>query len=204
MSFKKHFTTLFLDIGGVLLTNGWDHITRKRAAQHFGLDYDEMNGRHSIAFDTYETGKMTLDEYLNEIIFYYPRPFSKEAVKHYMFEQSTALPNMLPFILQLKERYRLKVIAVSNEGQELMVHRTQKFHLKELFDCFICSGFVHLRKPDIAIYQLALDIAQVNPSEVFYIDDRELLTSVATKMGIHSIHHTQFHHTEHQINQLFQ
>jgi hypothetical protein len=33
----RAITTLFIDIGGVLLTNGWDHLSRKLAAKKLGM-----------------------------------------------------------------------------------------------------------------------------------------------------------------------
>jgi putative hydrolase of the HAD superfamily len=53
-------TTLFLDIGGVLLTDGWDHHARKRAAINFKLEWAEMEERHSLNFGILEAGKLTL------------------------------------------------------------------------------------------------------------------------------------------------
>ncbi len=32
-------TTLFLDVGGVLLTDGWSHCVRKRAAMKFTMEW---------------------------------------------------------------------------------------------------------------------------------------------------------------------
>lgn len=191
-------TTLFLDVGGVLLTNGWDHRMRERAAQQFNLDYKEMESRHALTFDTYEIGKISLDVYLNRAVFYEPRSFSKEAFKEFMFAQSQAYPDMINLIREIKDQYHLKVVVVSNEGRELMEHRIQKFHMKEFVDIFVCSSFVHLRKPDEDIYRLALDMAQVHPQEVIYIDDRPLLAEISRQLGFHAIWHTQVDQT-HQL-----
>ena len=111
---------------------------------------------------------------------------------------------MIPLMLEMKQRYKLKVVALSNEGKELMEHRIHRFHLKQLFDFFICSSFVQMRKPDPAIYELALNTASVKPQEVIYIDDREILISIGRKMGMHAIHHTQFHLTERALQQLME
>src|SRR5689334_24877355 len=119
MMSSSPITTLFLDIGGVLLTNGWDHNSRKRAAETFGLDYEEMNERHHLTFDTYEEGKLSLDEYLDRVVFYRERPFTRESFRDFMFGQSRPLPEMIDLVCRLKSLYRLKVAAVSNEGREL-------------------------------------------------------------------------------------
>ncbi len=192
---ESFYTTLFLDVGGVILTNGWDHHMREHAAQHYHLDYSEMNARHALTFDTYEIGKITLDDYLQRVVFYEPRQFSKEEFKEFMFNQSQAYSEMIDFIKELKSHYSLKIIVVSNEGRELMMNRIERFHLKELVDFFICSCFVHLRKPDEEIYRMALDFAQVPPQKVIYLDDRLMLVEIGRKMGMQAIQHTSLEQT---------
>ena len=182
-------STLFLDIGGVLLTNGWDNDISKNAADKFGLDYDVMNERHHLTFDTYEEGKLSLDEYLNRIVFYQERPFSREEFKAFMYAQSQPFPDMIELVRRLKSHYRLQVAAVSNEGRELTEYRVHQFKLGTIIDFFISSSFVHYRKPDADIYRIALDIAQVNPTQVVYIDDRPMFVEVAQSLGILGIIH---------------
>jgi len=188
-------TALFLDVGGVLLTNGWDRSMRKRAAETFHLDPAEMDERHHLTFDTYELGKLSLDEYLNRMVFYRDRPFSMEEFKAFMFAQSQPFPHTIDLVCNLKEIYRLRVAVVSNEGRELTTYRIQKFGLGAFVDFFIASSFVHFRKPDADIYRIALDIAQVPIEEVLYIEDRLMFVEVAQGMGIRSIHHTGFEST---------
>lgn len=195
-------TTLFLDIGGVLLTNGWGHESRRLAAETFGLDYAEIDERHHLTFDTYEEGKLSLDDYLQRVVFYKKRPFTLQTFKQFMFDQSRPLPDMLPMLTRLKNRHHLKVAAVSNEGRELTEHRIHQFNLTALFDAFIVSSFVHIRKPDIDIYRLALDVAQAQPEQVVYIDDRAMLVDVARSLDIHGIHHTSHAATRHALAQL--
>ena len=190
MTATSPITTLFLDIGGVLLTNGWDHNIRTRAAEKFSLDYEEMNERHHLTFDTYEEGKLSLDEYLNRVVFYDERSLSREEFKAFMFAQSQPFPGMIELVSQLKNQYCLQVAAVSNEGRELSVYRVQQFKLGTFIDFFISSCFVHYRKPDADIYRIALDIAQVSQQQVIYIDDRAMFVEVAQRLGINGILHT--------------
>ena len=185
-------STLFLDVGGVLLTNGWDRKARARAADKFGLDLEAVNDRHHLNFDTYEQGKQSLDEYMKRVIFYEPRTFSTDTFRQFMLDQSQRLPHMIEFVTALKHRYKLKIAVVSNEGRELTLHRVKKFQLGDFVDFFIFSSFVHLRKPDPDIFSLALDIAQVPPAEVVYLDDRELFVSVAQGLGVRGIHHRDY------------
>ncbi len=198
---SAEITAFFLDIGGVLLENGWDLAKRRRAAETFALDPDEMNERHHLTFDTYEEGKLSLDEYLDRIVFYEKRSFTRDDFKAFMFRTS-AYPNMLDFARRLKSRYGLKTAVVSNEGRELAVRRIIDFNFPAFVDFFIVSSFVHLRKPDEDIYRLALDIAQVPPEKVVYLDDRAMFVEVARKLGIRGIHHTGYESTLEQLEAL--
>lgn len=193
---NSKITTLFLDIGGVLLTNGWDRNIRLHAAEKFGLDPEEMNERHHLTFDTYEAGKLSLDEYLNRIVFYQERSFSREDFKKFMYDQSKPFPEMIEWMRGLKICYNLKIAAVSNEGRELAAYRVQKFKLGTFIDFFISSCFVHYRKPDEDMYRIALDISQVQPEQVIYIDDRGMFVEVAHGLGITGITHTNYETTK--------
>jgi len=191
---KRDFsvTTLFVDIGGVLLTNGWDRNARKLAAQEFDLDIEEMEERHHLTYDTYEEGKLTIEEYLKRLVFYQERSFSIDQFREFMFKQSKTFPEMIKLVRQLKVKYGLKVAVISNEGRELTVYRIQKFNLNEFVDFFISSCFVHFRKPDVDIFRMALDIAQVSPQHVLYIEDRQMFIKVAEDLGILGMHHVDF------------
>jgi len=182
-------TTLFLDIGGVLLNNGWDGQMRRLAAQHFDLDYEELNERHHLIFDSYEKGQLSLEDYLERIVFYRQRSFSPAEFRAFMYAQSRACPEMIELIRRLKARYLLKIVAVSNEGRELNAHRIESFDLTTVIDFFVSSCYVHLRKPDPAIFRMALDMTQVTLDQVIYLDDREMFIDVAKSLGIHGILH---------------
>jgi putative hydrolase of the HAD superfamily len=185
-----NITTLFLDIGGVLLTNGWGRGSRKLAAETFHLDFDDIEERHHLTFDTYEEGKLSLDEYLQRVVFNRERAFTCEQFKSFMFDQSRPLPEMIALVKNIKARNRLKIAAVNNEGRELSLHRIRTFRLDSFIDLFVSSCFVHFRKPDADIYHMALDIAHAQKEETLYIDDRLLFVEVARGFGINGIHHT--------------
>ncbi len=193
---KADITTLFLDVGGVLLTNGWDRKMRARAAELFNLDYDEMNERHHLTFDTYEQGKLSLETYLNRVVFYEERHFTRGEFKEFMYAQSREFPEMIDLICSLKARYRLKIAAVSNEGRELTQFRIKKFALTEFIDFFVASSFVHIRKPDEDIFRIALDLSNASPKEVLYVDDRAMFVEVAESLGFKGIHHKNYESTK--------
>jgi putative hydrolase of the HAD superfamily len=195
-------STVFLDIGGVLLTNGWDHHMRQKAAEKFNLDYEDLNERHHLTFDTYEEGKLSLDQYLTRVIFYKQRPFSRNEFRDFMFKQSEPYPDMIEMIRDLQARYHLRVGAISNEGRELTVYRIREFRLAEFMDFFVSSCFVHYRKPDEDIYRIALDISQAKPEHSVYIEDRPMFVDVAGGLGINGIVHTGFDTTRQALEKL--
>jgi len=186
------FTTLFVDVGGVLLTNAWGHVARHRAVEHFGLDQETLNRRHYSVFTLYEEGKLSLDDYLKRTVFYEDRPFSQEDFKDFMLAQSEACPQMIELVRDLKARHGLKVVAVSNVGWELAAHRIEKFGLKAFIDLFIFSCFVRCRKPDPDIYYMALDIAQVSPEAVVYVEEQPMFVEAAKSVGIRAIQHLSY------------
>ena len=190
---------LFLDVGGVLLTDGWDHHARKRAAAHFKLELAELEGRHHLTFDTYEEGKLTLEEYLGRVVFYQKRSFTPAQFRRFMFAQSKPYPEMIELIRKLKAKYGLKIAVVSNEARELNVYRIRKFKLAGFVDSFVSSCFVHIRKPDAEIFRLALDIAQAQARQAIYIENTPMFVQVAEGLGMQSIHHTDYRSTFAQL-----
>jgi putative hydrolase of the HAD superfamily len=191
----REVTALFLDIGGVLLSNGWDHHARKRAARNFNLEWAEMEERHHLTFEAHEEGKITLDEYLARVVFYQKRPFTRAQFRQFMYAQSTAYPEMIELVTRLKARYGLKIAVVSNEAREVNAYRIRKFKLDGFVDAFISSCFVHVRKPDAEIFRLALDIVQASVRQVVYIENTPMFVEVAESLGIPSILHTDYRST---------
>jgi len=186
---SKTISTLFLDIGGVLLSNAWGHQSRQKAAKTFGIDYAEMDVLHDFIFNVYEMGKLTLDEYLDTVVFNHARDFTKDDFKAFMFAESVELPEMLHWFKEWKQHCGFRVISINNEAKELNDYRIKKFGLHQCFDAFISSCEVGMRKSDPGIYLLAMGIAQVSPKECVYFDDRLMLAQAAQKHGIQSFHH---------------
>lgn len=188
-------SALFIDIGGVLLTNGWDHLARKRAARHFNLIWAEMDQRHRLVFETHEEGKLTLEEYLGWVVFYEKRPFTRSQFRNFMFDQSRPYPKMVQLITQLKRQLGLKVVVISNESRAVNAYRVRKFKLDQLADIFISSCFVGMRKPDVEIFRLALDLAQTPIRQVAYIDNTPMFVQIAESLGMRGVLHTDYNST---------
>ena len=195
MQQRNPITCLFLDVGGVLLTNGWDHHARRRAAKHFKLDWDEMEERHSLNFVIYETDKLTLQEYLGWVVFYKKRAFTQAEFWRFMCAQSKPYVEMIELMRLLKAKYGLKVIVISNEARELNDYRIHKFKLDEFVDVFVSSCLVRLHKPDAAIFRLALDIAMTPARQIVYIENTAMFVQIADGLGIHGLLHTDYQST---------
>jgi putative hydrolase of the HAD superfamily len=199
---ENHISTLFLDIGGVLLSDGWDRNSRQKAAKKFELDHDEMEERHHLNFETFELGKMTLKTYLNNVIFYKSRHFSMDEFEIFMQQQSVPYPEMISLFIELKKRYGVKVAVISNEARELNEYRIKKFKLNNFIDFFISSSFVNLRKPDADIFTMALDISQVKANETIYIDNQPLFVKIAEEFGMKGVCHINYNSTVNQLEKL--
>ncbi|MBB2145062.1 HAD-IA family hydrolase [Pedobacter sp. LMG 31464] len=183
---------LFLDIGGVLLSDGWNHTARMQAVEKFGLEPIQFQKDHAVAFPLFENGKLSLDQYLDSVIFNIDCPFSKEEFKQFMFSKSEQLPHFLPWLIEWKKKNNIKIFSINNEGKEFNDYRIKKFGLHECFDAFISSCEVGFSKPDPSIFKLALGIAQEEPQNCLYFDDRAIHVAIAKQMGFNAHVHKSF------------
>ncbi len=183
---------LFLDIGGVLLTDGWNHRSRMHAVEKFGLESIQFQKDHSVAFPLFENGKLTLSQYLDAVIFNVDRSFSKEEFREFMFSKSAVLPDFLPWLIDWKKKNNIKIFSINNEGKEFNDYRIQHFKLHEVFDAFVSSCEVGFSKPDPSIFKLALGIAQEKPENCLYFDDRAIHVAIAKQMGLNAFVHKDF------------
>jgi putative hydrolase of the HAD superfamily len=181
-------TALFWDVGGVILSNGWDRAARAEAAKKFGLDWEDFQDRHELASPAFETGQITLDTYLQRTVFYRKRAFTRDEFIAFMFAQSEEFPESRAVVSALAQTRKYFLATINNEPRELNVRRIEQFNLRREFEAFFSSCFVHIRKPDEAIYRLALEVTQRRPEECLFIDDRALNLECARQMGMRTIH----------------
>lgn len=178
---------IFWDVGGVLLTNAWDHEERAKALEKFQIDAKDFQSRHELLVSSFERGKITLDEYLERTVFYKERSFTVESFRDYMFSLSQPFPEVLKFALALSNSGKYLMGTINNESRELNYYRMERFGLREIFSLFFSSCFVGLRKPERDIYRLALETTQISAESCCFIDDRPLNLECAAKMGIQTI-----------------
>jgi len=181
-------TAVFWDVGGVILSNGWDRAARAEAAKKFGLDWEDFQDRHELASPAFETGQITLDTYLQRTVFYRKRAFTREEFVAFIFAQSEEFPESRAILSALAQTRKYLLATINNEPRELNIRRIEQFNLRREFEAFFSSCFVHIRKPDEAIYRLALEVTQRRPEECLFIDDRALNLESARQMGMRTIH----------------
>jgi putative hydrolase of the HAD superfamily len=180
-------SAVFCDVGGVLLTNGWDHSQRARLVEQFGLDAGDFEGRHQMLIAAFDTGQLDLDQYLDRTIFYRPRAYSKQEVRDFMYAQSEALPDSLALMARLAQARKVFLATLNNESRELNLHRIEKFGLRNYFSVFFSSCYLGVSKPHPQIYRMALDLSQRQAEECVFIDDRSLNLECARQIGMRTI-----------------
>jgi putative hydrolase of the HAD superfamily len=178
---------LLWDVGGVLLTDGWDHRSRAAAVAHYGLDRDEFERRHAASEVDFELGRLDWNGYLDATVFYEPRGFSREEFRTYMLEQSRAHPGAIAAARSLRDVGRYRMAVLNNESRELNEYRIRTFGLTEIFDDFFSSCYTGRRKPDPAAFDLALAVLRHEPGESLFLDDRPENVEAAARLGLRTL-----------------
>jgi putative hydrolase of the HAD superfamily len=181
--------TLFWDIGGVILTNGWDRVSRKEAAEAFHLNWEEFQDRHELSFPAFDSGQLSLDEYLDRTLYYRPRPFTREEFTAFMFAQSREFPESRAILDAVANSGRYFVGAINNEPLELNQYRIEAFHLRRDFAVFFSSCYVRSRKPEELIFRVALGVTQRPAEQCIFIDDRAMNLESPRRLGMNVIHY---------------
>jgi putative hydrolase of the HAD superfamily len=180
-------SAIFWDVGGVLLSNAWDHTQRAAAMAKFHLDEADFCDRHDMLVSSFERGKISLDEYLERTVFYRKRDFSREEFRHFLLSLSQPYPEALELARRLAKSCRYLMATINNESTDLNAYRIEKFGLREIMSVFVSSCYVGLRKPEEGIYRMALELTQKPPEECCFIDDRPLNLESAARLGMHTI-----------------
>jgi len=179
---------VFFDIGGVLGSNGWDREQRRAASERFGLDEDDLQYRHEETVGAFESGDLSLDEYLDVTVFWTTRAFARDEFTRFMFELSVPFPDSIAIVRRLQSGRGIRMATLNNESRELNEYRIRRFGLCELFDVFFSSCWLGVRKPTRAIYERALGMTQTDPHRTLFVDDREQNLAPARALGMQTIH----------------
>jgi putative hydrolase of the HAD superfamily len=182
------FDAILFDVGGVLLTNGWDHCERAIVLDQFRLDRAEFEARHSGPNDAWERDLITAKEYLDETVFYEPRDFSHREFLDAIFAQSKLMPDGgLGILQELAASHKCMLGVLNNEAREPNEYRFKTFGIRDHLKVAFSSCYLGLRKPGSAIYLRALDILGAPPQRVLFIDDRAENAAAAEAVGMRAI-----------------
>lgn len=183
-------SALFCDVGGVFLSNAWDRNSRAKAVQTFHLEREEFDRLHDSAINAFETGQMSLDEYLDRTVFCKPRSFAKDEFRQFVLAQSRPCAESLQLLAAITEKKQYLIGAINNESGDLNRYRIEQFELRKYFTVFFSSCYLGIRKPDERIYRMALEMTQRAASEAVFIDDREENVEGARRVGMHTVRFT--------------
>jgi putative hydrolase of the HAD superfamily len=183
-------THVFFDIGGVLGTNGWDREQRARALQKFGVEEEDFEHRHHQVVSEFETGAISLEEYLDVTVFYTPRLFTREDFELYMLSLSEPNPYTIEIAKHIAAAGRVRLMTMNNESVVLNVHRIDRFGLKEIFQTFLSSCWLGCRKPQRLFFERGLGIAQADAGSSLLVDDRDQNLAPASALGMRTIRFT--------------
>jgi putative hydrolase of the HAD superfamily len=182
------FDVILFDVGGVLLTNGWDHCERAAVLDQFDLDRADFESRHPVPNDAWERDIITADAYLDATVFYQPRKFTHEDFIAALCAQSTPLSDgALGILAELAASHKYMLGALNNEARVPNEYRFRQFGLHRYFDVALSSCHLGLRKPGAEIYRRALDILGRPAERVLFIDDRQENVAAAAALGIRTI-----------------
>ncbi len=189
-----NIANIFFDIGGVLLTDGWNHVSRKKATEQFSLDFEEFEQRHAPLADALDTGQISVNDYIDKIcVFTKDRSFSKSDFYQFMKDQSQPMNDSLALAAALAAQKKYYMGTINNESIELGQYRIDQFKLTDSFEIFCTSGFLGTKKPDSLIFERALQITHKKAAESVFIDDRDENLVAPRKLQMNTI---QFQNVE--------
>lgn len=187
----SEITAIFFDIGGVCLTNGWSDPERQQVVCALGLDFAAFERRHLQVIDAFDYGQISLKDYLDWTVFYKPHPFTPQDFFNEIEQTMAALPETLQIVGELRDAHRYLLATLNNEPREINEYRIQHFGLRDYFSDFFSSCYLGVKKPQLAIFQKALQITQRRPEECLFIDDIEVNVEAARSLGMHTIQFTK-------------
>ncbi len=187
-SVTPKITALYWDIGGVLLTNGWDHHERERVFAQFSIDRDEYEARHPDANERWEKGELSDEDFLARTVFFQERSFTQQQFLEAVRQQSQWLPGGAKQVVEAARAHSgLRMAMLNNESGPLNDYRIESFGLAAYFDGFYSSAYLGMRKPEPKIYQTGLSLLHQRAEQSVFIDDREKNCAAAAAVGMHAI-----------------
>src|SRR5207245_4840284 len=118
-----------------------------------------------LSFPAFDSGLITLNEYLDRTLFFRPRTFTRAEFSAFMFAQSKDYLETRAILDKVTASGKYDIGAINNEPRELTQYRIEAFHRRRNFLVFFSSCYVRTRKPEELIFRIALEVTQRPPEE---------------------------------------
>jgi putative hydrolase of the HAD superfamily len=191
----KGIKNIIFDLGGVILNI--DYQATYKAFEALGVKdftslYSQFKG--SRLFDDLETGRVTNEEFLAEMLKHAPEGTTTEQIMAAWNAMLMDFPlRRLQILQQLRQHYNLYLLSNTNgihmdAFNKILAESRGIPSLGTFFDRTYYSHLIGYRKPEKESYQLVLDENELKPEETLFIDDTLPNIEGATAVGVQTIH----------------
>jgi len=184
---------ILFDLGNVILPFNHYQIAEKlfRFSNRKGVEdpqniFSYLFDLGKGAINDYETGRESSLEFFQDLKEHFQLTLSLEEfipIWNDIFWEDVEVSGI---IRSLKGRKRLGLI--SNTNPLHFEYVLKKFPVVRIFDKWILSHEVGFKKPDVRIFQKAMDWASVEPKKILFIDDMKTHVETAISLGMQGIH----------------
>ena len=193
---KEHIDTIIFDFGGVLINI--DYHRTIDAFKSLGLeDFEERysQANQSSLFNDFETGKLSTQRFVNELLDFLPAGTSPNQVVQAWNAMILDVPTSAVDVLQsLQGKYRIFLLSNTNEIHiPKALNEWNKVTTVDFYDCFdhvYLSHEVGMRKPNEEIFQFVCREQSIVPENALFIDDSAQHLVGAQKAGLQTYHLT--------------
>ena len=181
-------TTLFCDVGGVLIENPWISVSKELGSKYRvarRVVFSELT-RLSKPLDRNQLTLYAFNQQLSESL---ARPIPYAYFEGLLLGPSLRkIPIVWDAVRELKDSAGLSIIALSNMSELVWESLQRKYDIQSLFDDAILSFRHGVIKPDPRIFELALGEARSSPEECLLLDDSKENIRAAKSLGLRTRH----------------
>jgi putative hydrolase of the HAD superfamily len=158
----------------------------------------ERDGKHPLY--ELECGRITEAEFYAQLEAELGGEVSLTRFRDTYFAHLHPNESMIGYMRDLCRR-DVRMALLTNNVREWEPHWRAKIpQIDQIFEVIVDSGFVGMRKPDPAIYELTLErLGDVAAEECVFVDDVDVNCDAAAALGMHPV---QFHNAEQAITEI--
>ena len=179
----REITTIFFDVGGVLLIDFIDWKIKDLAAKYSVEESLLFEAKKNLRPKA-DAGELSDPDFWKLLLKTVDITADDDDIDLEPYMKK--VDGGLDIVNKLKES-GYKIAILSNDSVEMSNHRRQKYGFDNIFDHIIISCYHHVIKPNRRIYEIALEEMNVTPEESVFIDDRKENVDTANSVGITGI-----------------